>query len=185
MAKIELRIRRLDEGDVLVAEFPDEESAEAWLRERPPFVEVLRMETPVPVEIEARLRAAMRPLDERERGRQDEHQRALLTQRTAEIRQVQLEEEESRAPDRLMHLQWQRGRGLTLLDTSDQRTIPPIVYDAVQAWVAERDGWVADRGEQVVAATLSVWPVTVPSGRESERIEPGGKFVTGALETVN
>src|SRR5690606_31860489 len=112
MAKIELRIRRLDEGDVLVAEFPDEESAEAWLRERPPFVEVLRMETPVPVEIEARLRAAMRPLDERERGRQDEHQRALLTQRTAEIRQVQLEEEESRAPDRLMHLQWQRGRGL-------------------------------------------------------------------------
>lgn len=185
MAKIELRIRRLEEGDVLVAEFPDEDSAEAWLRERPPFVEVLRMETRVPTDVEERLRSAMRPLDDHERARQDEHQRALLTQRTAEIQQVHVADDESLAPDRLMHLQWQRGRGLTLLDATDHRTIPPIVYDAVQAWVTERDGWVADRGEQVVAATLSVWPVTVPSGREAERIVPGGKFVTGAVDTIN
>lgn len=182
MTKIELRIRRLEEGDVVVAEFADVDAAETWLRERPPFVEVLRMETPVAAEIEARLRSAMRPLDDRERERQEEHQRTLLSQRTAELQQVRVEDEEAPVqPDRLMHLRWERTRGLTMVDAHDDRTIPPVVYDAVDAWVAERDTWVVDRGEWLVAATLSVWPATIPSGRDAERVIPGGQFVTGKL----
>jgi len=181
MAQIRLRIRQLQDGDVMVAEFPDEDVAEAWLRERPPFIEVLRMESAAPAEIEARLRAAMRPFDDEERGLQDAHQQRLLAQRTAELKGLMEPEPEPDA-GRLMHVRWDRVRGLSLDDSRDDRTIPPAVYAAVDAWVRERDSWVVDRGEQVVAASLSVWPAAVPSGRESDRIEPGAKFVTGTLQ---
>ncbi len=180
MAKIEFRIRRLESGDVLVAEFPDVGAAAAWLVERPSMVEVQRMLTSVDPEVEERLRNAMRPLDEQERARMSELEAEADAQRFAKMAQAQQQVAPvSNDPNRQMVLRWERAKGLFLADESDDREIPEIVREAVLSWVAERDTWVRERGEQVAAASLSVWPAEVPSGHESERIIPGGQFVTG------
>lgn len=181
MAKIELKIRRMEAAEVVVAEFPDTAAAEAWLKERPPFVEVLRMVTAVDPDVEARLRAAMRPLDDDERARQIELETEAEARRAEEINRLRAEAQpDATDPDRPMVVRFERARGMFLVDEGDDREIPGVVQEAVRAWIAERDSWVRDRGEQVAAASLTVWPGPVPSGSESDRIAPGGQFVTGS-----
>lgn len=180
MPAVELEIRRMQSGEVMVAQFPDAGAAAAWLCERPRFVEVLRLCTWLHPELEGRLRAVMRPLDDEERARRivlegEAEARRALRQREAYAAASEADND----PDRLMVIRWQRTRGLSLEDELDTRAIPDRVRQVVLEWIAERDAWVFERGEQVAAACLCVWPGPVPSGIESERIEPGGQFVTG------
>lgn len=180
MAKIEFSIRRLETNEVMVAEFPDVGAAAAWLVERPPFVEVLRMLTTVEPDVEARLRASMRPIDEKERERLGQLEAEDDAKRFEQMSRAQPQAEVvNNDPDRQMVIRWERVKGIFLADDTDTRDIPEVVREAVLSWVAERDTWVRGRGEQVAAASLTVWPNAVPSGHESERIVPGGQFVTG------
>jgi hypothetical protein len=180
MATVELKIRRMETAEVLVAEFPDLDSALAWLVERPRFVEVLRMVTAVEPEVEARMRASMRPLDEDERARQLELEAEAEARRVEERRRRMAEAQpDADDPDRPMVIRFERARGLFQADDADGREIPAVVREAVLAWIGERDSWVRERGEHVAAASLTVWPGAIPGGNEADRIIPGGQFVTG------
>ncbi len=180
MSKIEFNIRQLESGEILCAEFPDLETAEAWLVERPAFMQVLRLVTSVAPAVEARLRKAMRPLDEEERAAMIKAEQAVAADRLEKLAQMQQPKDEGpKDPDRPMTLRWSIESGLTMADSSDDREITDVARTAVLAWIAERDTWVEDRGERVAAASVSVWPGPIPGDNESERIPPGGTFVTG------
>lgn len=181
MSKIEFNIRDLKTGEVVCAEFPDLATAEIWLAERPAFTQVLRVVTTVAPETEARLREAMRPLDEKERAVMIEAEEAVQAERLAEIARLQaVKDSTPKDPNRPMTLQWSLAAGVTLSDASDDREITDIAREAVLAWIAERDTWVEDRGQRVAAASLSVWPGPPPGGNEADRVVPGGTFVTGS-----
>ena len=178
MAQIELEIRKMLTGEVAIAEFPGPGAAAAWLCERPAFVEVLRLVTRIDPELEARLRAVMRPLDADERDRRRALEGEAEARRAAAFVRSFAAAQEDADPNRPMVVRWERAKGLSLEDEHDDRPIPDVVRTAVLTWVAERDSWVRERGEHVAAACLSVWPGPVPSGLESQRVEPGGQFVT-------
>ena len=181
MSKIEFNIRDLKTGEVVCAEFPDLAAAEAWLIERPAFTQVLRLVTPLEPDTEARLRDAMRALDEDERAVMIEAEQAAAAERMAEIARLQsVKDNTPKDPNRPMTLHWDLAHGLTAVDPSDEREITSVARAAALAWIAERDTWVEERGERVAAANISVWPGPIPGGNEDDRIPPGSKFVTGS-----
>lgn len=181
MSKIEFNIRDLKTGEVVCAEFPDLATAQTWLVDRPAFTQVLRLVTSVTPEIEAGLRDAMRPLDEEERAVMVKAEEAAAAEHAAEVAQLQkIKDSTPKDPNRPLVLQWAIGTGLTMSDASDDREITDVARTAVLAWIAERDTWVEGRGQRVAAASVSVWPGPIPGGNESERIPPGGTFVTGS-----
>lgn len=165
-------------GEVEVAQFSGPGAAAAWLCERPAFVEVLRLVTELDPELEGRLRAVMRPLDAEERDRRRALEGEAEARRAAAFLRSFGAGETDADPDRPMVVRWERAKGMMLEDEHDERPIPDVVRTAVLGWVAERDAWVRERGEHVAAACVSVWPGPVPSGLESQRVEPGGQFVT-------
>ncbi len=180
-SKIEFNIRDLRTGEVVCAEFADLDVAEAWLVDRPAFTQVLRLVTSVSPKTEARLREAMRPLDDEERAIMVEAEEAAQADRVAEIARLQAAKDAApKDPHRMMTLHWAIATGLTMSDASDDREITDAARTAVLAWIAERDTWVEDRGQRVAAASVSVWPGPVPGGSEADRIPPGGTFVTGS-----
>ncbi|MEX1363194.1 MAG: hypothetical protein AB1Z98_08715 [Nannocystaceae bacterium] len=183
---IELEIREIRTGTNKIAAFETVADAETWLRQRPAFTEVLgptRDSSMSPGDDE-RLRAAMRPLDEQERAAQAERdQRQVAALREAQAaEQAELEREEharrealrSADPNRPMAIEWEHGAGLRNADPADERPIPAVVVEAVQAWVAERNQWIHPRRQYVAKAELVVWPGPVPSGEE--RVHSGGQF---------
>ncbi len=181
MSKIEFNIRDLKTGDVVCAEFPDLATAQAWLVDRPAFTQVLRLVTSLTPETEARLREAMRPLDDQERAVMVQTEAAAQAEHAAELARLQaIKDSTPKDPNRPLVLQWTVAAGLTMSDASDDREITDLARAAVLAWIAERDTWVEGRGQRVAAASLSVWPGPIPGGNESERIPPGGTFVTGS-----
>jgi hypothetical protein len=178
MAQIELEIRKMLTGELAVAQFPGPGAAAAWLCERPPFVEVLRLVTTLDPELEGRLRAVMRPLDPDERDRRRVLEGEAEARRAAAFARSFAAAPEDADPNRPMVVRWERAKGMALEDEHDDRPIPDVVRTAVLSWIAERDSWIRERGEHVAAACLSVWPGPVPSGLESQRVEPGAQFVT-------
>ena len=186
---IQLKIRDVRTGDARVAEFESVGDAEAWLRERPRFMEVLgppRQGMIAPAD-ELRLREAMRPLDDDERmaqAQQDERnaeaiRKALLGEQERMRKEMEARREANRDadPDRPMVIAWERGKGLYNADPVDEREPTKAVHEAVKAWVAERDTWVHPRGQYVVSAQVVVWPGPLPKGvSEDERVQAGGKF---------
>ncbi|MGH1347425.1 MAG: hypothetical protein ACRBN8_38050 [Nannocystales bacterium] len=181
MSKIEFNIRDLNTGEVVCAEFPDLATAETWLVDRPAFTQVLRLVTALEPKTEARLREAMRPLDDQERAVMLKAESAAEAERMAEVARLQeIQDNTPKDPDRPMTLQWALESGLSVSDANDDREITDAARKAVLAWIAERDTWVQDRGQRVAAASVSVWPGPIPGGKEAERIPPGGTFVTGS-----
>ena len=187
MARLDLRIRNLETAETLLAAFESELDALTWLKDRPPFIEVLGVATHgLPRELYATLKNLSRPLDAEEQARV-----AALDAAEAAATVVLAEAERTRAadeaeahreamrtadPNRLMNITWTRDGDLRLTDPADPRTITDLAREAVLAWVCERESWVADRGQVVAEATVDVWPGPLPRAN-ADRVRAGGTFV--------
>ncbi|AKT38727.1 hypothetical protein [Chondromyces crocatus] len=184
MPPIDLQVRDLDTGDRSIASFPSEEEAITWLNDRPRFQEVMGVAmTGLAHEIDARLRAALRPLDDEEREKaqaletkalEDAQKRAEEAQKreqaTAEAHRAALA---SAPPDRPMEIRYRYDRDLELVDVNDTRPITPEAREAVLAWVAEREEWVRGRGQTVGEARVTVYPAGIPAQARGERVRTG------------
>ena len=184
---IKLRIRNLQPREPGVAAFETDAEALLWLKDRPRFVEVIGMagQTSTPMEVQDRLRAAMRPLDDDERIAEREMELAnekeeLEREKASRAQEVELEakrKEELRTadPERLMEVRWRFDRDMFLTDPHDTRLITDEARAAIHAWIAERNEWVAGRGQTVGECTVKVWPGKIPT-KDGDRVKEG-KFV--------
>lgn len=183
---ITLRLRNLEDGQLLLGEFESVAQAQAWLVDRPRFMEVVGVATSIDEAIADALRAAMRRLDPDEAARAKALDDARLQHLRDEIARQQAAFEADTAaaraarvdgdPNGPMTLAYDRVHGLSHADPADPREIPDIARRAVLAWVAERNEWVHPRGVHVARATVTVWPAAVPGGDEADRCHPGGQF---------
>lgn len=185
MAPIDLRLRNLETTELLIASFESEVDAALWLRERPRMMEVLGViaQSSDPALHQA-LRRALRPLDDDEaevvQRLDEESERAYVQRQEDEARRAEeerlahIEEMRTADPARPMQVRWSLTDGFSPVDPVDPREINADVQSAILAWVRERDTWVADRGQVVGEATLTVWPLTVPPGED--RVQRGGRF---------
>jgi hypothetical protein len=187
MPKITLKLQDLKTGTTSFHELEGEEATIAYLEARPRFTDVLGVVFEgLTREQNARLRAAMRPLDDEEKVAE-----AILTaaaQKAREEAQAKrlLEEEASRAahrsalknadPERAMELRYQFDHGLTPIDPADTRELTEEARAAIEAWIAERNDWVKERGQVVGDARLTVWPGKLP--------RPGADRVHGTFIPV-
>ncbi|NUQ74703.1 MAG: hypothetical protein HUU21_14205 [Polyangiaceae bacterium] len=186
MLKITLKLENLKSGDASFREFDNEEATLAFLRERPRFTDVLGVvfEGLTP-EQNARLKGAMRPLDDEEKAAEEalEKKRAQAAELVAVERRKAEEAQRSAHrealknadPNRPMEIRYLHGKDLSLVDHDDPREIPDEARAAVMAWVAEREEWVADRGQIVAEAKVTVWPGKLPKPT-SDRVQ-GGTFI--------
>jgi hypothetical protein len=193
MAAIEMKVRRMQTGETLVATLETFEDAVTWLGERPEFTEVLGVLSKElsPAQHRA-LRAAMRPYSAAERRHLEAEERVIaeaLAERDrveAELAERQRREHEAamrRAdPDRPMALRWHYVDGLSHEDPFDPRPVTEAARRAVEAWIAERNEWVASREQTVYEALVTVYPGPVPTGDEADRVQPGGQFVPGPAQ---
>ena len=181
---IKLRIRNLKTREVGVVEHEAEADAAVWLKARPAYVDVLGAagQTPIPMDVQERLRAIMRPLNEDERlavreielavEKEDLERQTAARRRDLEAAQKHAEEMRTGDPERLMEIHWRFDKGMNLTDPVDPRQITDAAREAVLAWIAERNEWVAGRGQCVGECTLKVWPGKLPAGAE-ERVKEG------------
>jgi hypothetical protein len=189
---IKLRIRNLQSREVGVAAFETDAEALLWLKARPPFVEVMGMagQVNVPAEIQERLRAAMRPLDGDERLAEREMELAIEKEDLEREKAARAHEVEAQAkhqetlrtsdPERLMEIRWRFDTGMVLVDAHDTRDITDAAREAVLAWIAERNEWVAGRGQTVGECTVKAWPGKLPPS-QAERVQEG-RFVPVTAE---
>ena len=178
MPKVMLRLRDLKTGQGSTKEFDDVEATIPWLAERPHFTEVLGVVFEgISHEDNERMKAASRPLDEEERAavarheaEEQERRRKLAEQRAkenAEAEKARVEAAAKAPPDRPMELRYRYDQdGLSNTDQLDQRPITDEARAAVMDWVKERMEWVADRGQTVGEAKVTVYPTTVPKGKD-------------------
>lgn len=187
MPKITLKLQDLNTGATSFHEVDDEDTAIAYLSARPRFTDVLGVVFEgLTREQNARLRAAMRPLDEDEKAAE-----AVLVaaaqKAKEEARAMRLmEEEAARAahrsalqnldPDRVMEMRYRYDTGLAPIDPADTRVLSEEARAAVEAWIAERNEWVKDRNQVVGDARLAVWPGKLP--------KPGMDRVQGSFIPV-
>jgi len=184
---IKLRIRNLQTRETGVAAFETDAEAFLWLKDRPRFVEVIGMagQTSIAMEVQDRLKAAMRPLDADERIAEREAELAFEKEELERDKLARAQEAEAHAkhqaelktadPERLMEIKWRFDTDMALTDMHDPRPIPDEARAAVLAWIAERNEWVAGRGQTVGECTVKVWPGKLPP-KESERVKEG-RFV--------
>jgi hypothetical protein len=184
---VELKIRDIRTGEAQVAELPDFDQAEAWLRERPQFIQILgpASEGRMTRGEEARLKEAMRPFDAeelevmKEQDRRDAEAMAKIMAREQEAAQKRIEaqREANRTadPNRPMQITWEKDKGCRNSDGTDERPVTELAAKAVEDWVAERNEWVHSRRQYLVNAQVVVYPGPLPEGVE-ERVQPGGQF---------
>jgi hypothetical protein len=179
VAKVELRVRNLDDGKDGVANFDNLDAARAWLAERPAGIEVQGVVGELEPDDERSLQEAMRPLDAQERGRKDalyQEQLAAVKARNAEEQRRAVAEQQvprTFAADAPMTIEYVRGQQLRNPHPDDDRPIPEVVRAAVRAWIAERDTWLHPRRQHVASALVEVLPGDVGDG---SRVQPGGQF---------
>jgi hypothetical protein len=181
---IQLRIRNLQTHENSVVAFEAEPEAALWLKQRPRFVEVLGVagQTAIPMDLQERLRAVLRPLDDDERlavraleleiEKKDLERQTEARKREIEAAQKHAEAMRTADPDRLMEIHWRFDKDMSLTDPVDPRAVTDAAREAVLAWIAERNEWVAGRGQCVGECTLKVWPGKMPAGAE-ERVKEG------------
>lgn len=164
MATIELCVRNLETSEAGVVTFENEEKAIAWLRTRPNLVDVLGPAHPLGEELEARMRGVLRPLDAVElafaKQGADARREALRAMAEAETRRLAeraaAAPAEDLSPNRPMRVRWTFDVGMQLAEAGDTRPIPPEAQAAILAWIAERNEWVAGRGQMVGDARCTV-----------------------------
>lgn len=181
--KLDLSIRDLKTGKREQKVFESEQEALDFLENRPKFTEVMGVGSHhVPQEVNQRLKAAMRPLDEEEKLLERQHGAALEAEarkraekeqkRAAEAAAKHRAEVATADPNRLLEVRFRFDTGLSVPDPVDERTITPEAKEAVEAWIVERNSWVENRGQVVGEATIKVYPGPLPEG-VSERVDMG------------
>lgn len=142
MPKITLKLQDLQTGETSFRELEDEDATIAFLKDRPPMVDVLGVVFEgLTREQNNRLKAAMRPLDDAERTAEAKLKVAAQQAKDeAEARRA-LEEEAAHAahrhamksadPNRLMDVRYRYDSGLSLMDPADARDIPKEALDAL------------------------------------------------------
>jgi hypothetical protein len=184
MSVLDLRVRDLHTGVSSLQSLPTEEAAVTWLAARPRFVEVLGVAVPnLDAAVNARLRAAMRPLDDEEKAlmkKLDDAIEAVARERDEERRKKEQEAAVAHKqamltadPNRLMEVHWNYDTGFSLTDAADPRHITDDIKAAVLAWVRERDEWVENRGQIVGDAKVTLWPGPIPPAEKGERVKRG------------
>lgn len=184
--KFDLQLRDLTTGNGSTKTFESVDDAKKWLRDRPKGIDVLGVASMhVPREVSDDLRSAMRPLDAEEKlqerqlasARDEAAEKAAAARIAKELEEAKRHQAEmaNADPNRPMSVRWTFNAGLSVTDPVDSRAISDEVRDAVKAWVAERDEWVAGRGQVVGDASLQVWPGPLPAGKESRVIN--GTFI--------
>ena len=175
--KLDLRVRDLKTGSTKNQPFATLDEARAWLKDRPRFVEVLGIASHhVSPEVSNELKALNRPLDDDEEklretveSAQAEAQRLQLEEQQraqAAAAAVQLAEQQTADPNRPLELRYTYRGDLTVTTAGDDREVTEAAHEAVLAWVAERNEWVAGRGQVVGDANLRVYPGPVPDGED-------------------
>ncbi len=175
--KIDLQIRDLKTGETSQKKFESVAEAEAWLRDRPRFTDVLGVASHnIDRDVSLALKAAKKPLDDEEKGLEVKleairveaaKQQAAEQRKKSEAAALKHQQEMATAdPNRQMDIRWRYDSGMMASDRADSREISDEVKQAVEAWIAERNTWVAGRGQMVGEAALKVWPTTVPEGAE-------------------
>lgn len=183
MPKITLKLQDLQKGETTFRELDDEAATIEFLKARPHMTDVLGVVFEgLTREQNARLKAAMRPLDDDERAAEAKLQvAAMKLKEEAEARRL-LEEEAAHAahrnalknadPNRLLDVRYRFDTGIALADAADGRAITPDALAAIEAWIAERNEWVASRGQCVGEAKLQVWPGPLPR-TDADRVHTG------------
>lgn len=178
MPKVMLRLRDLEDGEGRSVEHESVDAAVSWLSARPRFVEVLGVVFEgISREENDRMKAAMRPLDDDERAlvhkldeaaAQEKAARAEQRKKEAEEAAQRLRDEAKKAsPTRPMELRYRFDEAeLAKTDQLDDRPISEEAKAAVRAWVAEREEWVAPRGQCIGEAKVTVYPGEVPAKKE-------------------
>jgi hypothetical protein len=186
MDKITLKLQDLARGETSFQTFDDEAAVIAFLRERPPMVDVLGVVFEgLSPEQNARLKAAKRPLDDAEKaaeqrlvttaGRAVEAAQALRQKEADAARAAHREALKNADPNRPMEVRYLYNAELSLTDVEDARPISDEARAAVLAWVAERNEWVEGRGQVVGEAKVTVWPG--PIGKKGADRVQGGTFI--------
>lgn len=184
MAGFQIKVRNLDTDETLIATLDSYEDAVTFLQDRPPMIEVITVLSDVSPKQMRELKEAMRPYDEDEQAhltkRTAQMAEAVRAMQEAEQAMAQAEEERARTaarsadPNRPLKVRWTIEEGCANGDAFDERPVTEVAVQAVIAWVQERNGWVADRGQFVAEAELEVYPNEVPAG--AERVLRGGRF---------
>lgn len=182
MADFEVKVRNLKTGEMMVASMPDAATCIDWLKERPPFLEIISVLSDCSPADSQRMKEAMRPYDSVERELKARYdQEAAETARAAYQKELEaIQEDQSLAaqemakldPDRPIAVKYELDEGLVVVD--DDRELTDAAREACLAWVKERDGWIASKGQIIGEAHLEVWPNVVPEGEE--RVREGGRF---------
>jgi hypothetical protein len=186
MDKITLKLQDLTKGELSFKEFDDEATTLAFLKERPPMVDVLGVVFEgLSPEQNNRLKAAKRPLDAGELAaesrlhaaaeRAAEAARALRDKETEAARAAHREALKTADPNRPMEVRYLYNAPLALTDGMDPRPITDEAREAVLAWVAERNEWVEGRGQIVGEAKVTVWPGPIAK-KGADRVQ-GGSFI--------
>lgn len=185
--KLDLRVRDLKTGSTKNQAFSSLDEAKAWLQDRPRYVEVLGVASHhLSPETSNELKALNRPLDEEE-----ERLRENVDRAQREAQRLQLEEQQRAQiaaaeamrselaeadPNRPLELRYTYRGDITVTTAGDDREVTEAAREAVLAWVAERNEWVASRGQVVGDANLQVFPGPVPEGKS--------RIVTGTFIPV-
>lgn len=183
MPKITLKLRDLKSGAPSVREFDDEAQTISFLKERPPFTDVLGVvfEGLTP-EQNARLRTAMRPLDPTEKAaekllddkaaKEAETAAALRAEEDEKARAAHREAMKTADPNRAMEVRYHYTGVVGPVDAEDTREVCDETKSAIREWIAERNSWVEGRGQIVGEAKMVVWPGNVPTPT-TDRVQSG------------
>lgn len=178
MPKVMLRLRDLSTGEPRTHECSSVDDAVGWLSQRPAMVDVLGVVFEgISHEDNDRMKRAMRPLDEteqtkskalEEREAAERAERAAQRKKEAEADAQRLRDEAKKAsPDRPMELLYRFDTPeLKKTDLLDDRDISDAAKEAVMEWVKERMEWVEPRGQTIGEAKVTVYPTTVPKGKD-------------------
>jgi hypothetical protein len=186
MSKITLKLQDLTKGESSFQEFDDEAATVAFLRARPPMVDIVGVvfEGLTP-EQNTRLKTAKRPLDADEIAAEarlaeasEKVAEAAAAMRAKEVDAARVAHREALKtadPNRPMEVRYLYNAGLSLVDAEDPRPISDEAREAVLAWVAERNEWVDGRGQIVGEAKVTVWPGVIAK-KGADRVQ-GGTFI--------
>lgn len=184
MADFEVKVRNLKTGEMMVASMPDAATCVEWLKERPPFIEIVSVLSDCSPADSQRMKEAMRPYDSVERELKAKYDaEAAAAAKAAYAKELEaLEADQSASKDELAEMdpnrpiavKYEVDEGLVVVD--DDRELTEVARAACLAWVEERNSWVASKGQLVGEAHLRVWPNEIPDGDESKRVLEGGRF---------